>query len=114
MGDTVTIHPSANGADIKAAAPVRLQDRVPLDAIMADARKARPGRAIQGLLGFILFNTAYVAAKAAGVLFLSGAWCFSAMKMGWRTARGEPLDQPDLEEVLLENRRLRLELERVT
>jgi hypothetical protein len=102
------MHPAA------AANGHRLQDRVPLDAITADARQARPGRAAQALIGWVFFTAAYVIAKALGTLFLSGAWCFSAAKMGWRTARGEPLNQPDLEQVLAENQRLRRELERVT
>jgi hypothetical protein len=92
----------------------RLQDRVPIDAITADARQARPGRAIQGVIGGFFFVLAWALAKSLAVTFLAGAWCFSAWKMGWRTARGEPLNQPDLEEVLAENQRLRNELARVS
>jgi hypothetical protein len=103
---SVTAFPAANGT--------RLQDRVPIDAITADARQARPGRAMLGLIGYLLFGVGWVVAKTFAVAFLSSAWCFSAVKMGWRTARGEPLSQPDLEEVLAENQRLRAELARVS
>lgn len=92
----------------------RLQDRVPIDAITADARKARPGRVLLGLIGGLLFLAGYVIAKVFGVLWLSLAWCFSAVKIGWRQARGEALNQPSLEEVMRENARLRAELSRVS
>lgn len=92
----------------------RFQDRVPIDAITADARQARPGRAILGVIGGAIFMAAWVAAKICGILFLSGAWCFSAAKIGWRTARGEMLNQPSIEQLLAENERLRAELSRVS
>lgn len=91
----------------------RLQDRVPIDAITADARQASPGRTLQGLIGGLFFLVGYVVAKTFYVLFISGAWCASATKMGWRTARGEELQEPNLEQVLEENRMLRLEIERM-
>jgi hypothetical protein len=104
--DTVTFPANGQGR--------RLQDRVPIDAITADAREARPSRALLGLVGYLLFTAGWTAAKIFGVAFLSGAWCFSAVKMGWRTARGETLNQPSLEQVLAENQRLRAELARVS
>jgi hypothetical protein len=92
----------------------RLQDRVPIDTITADARQAKPGRAILGLIGGLLFALGWVAAKIFGVLFLAGAWCFSAVKIGWRSAQGKALSQPSVEQLLAENAQLRLELSRVT
>lgn len=92
----------------------RLQDRVPIDTITADARQARPGRAVLGLIGGALFMTGWLSAKAFGVLFMAGAWSFSAVKIGWREARGETLSQPSVEQLLAENERLRLELSRVS
>jgi hypothetical protein len=92
----------------------RLQDRVPIDAITADARKARPGRTLLGLIGGLLFLAGFITARAFGVLWLSGAWCFSAVKVGWRQARGEDLAAPSLEAVMAENARLRAELARVS
>jgi hypothetical protein len=92
----------------------RLQDRVPIDAITTDARQARPGRALLALIGGLIFSVFWLAGKAFGALFLSGAWCASAAKMGWRQARGIPLSQPSLEDVLAENARLRAELSRVS
>ncbi len=93
--------------------PRRLQDRVPLDAITADAHRAKPGRAAQGLIGGLLFMVGFIIRKTLGTLFLAGAWCFSATKLGWRSAGGEELDKPLLQDVLTENRRLRLEIERL-
>jgi hypothetical protein len=91
----------------------RLQDRVPLDTITADARQARPGRAVLGLIGGVIFGLFWVLGKTFGVLFLSGAWCASAAKMGWREAQGRPLSTPSVEAVLEENARLRAELSRM-
>lgn len=110
--DTVTL--LAPGGPNPPGASRRLQDRVPIDAITADARQARPGRAILGLIGFVLFAAGWTAAKAFRVLFLSGAWCFSAVKIGWRSARGEMLNQPSLEQLMAENQQLRHELARVS
>lgn len=104
-GDTVTLAPGQ---------PRRLQDRIPIDVITADARQARPGRAILGLIGALLYGAGFIAAKLARAGFLSGAWCFSAVKIGWRSARGEPLSQPDVQQLLDENTRLRNELARVS
>jgi hypothetical protein len=92
----------------------RLQDRVPLDAISADAHRASPSRAMQGLIGGFFFSLAWLTGKIFQQLFLSVAWCFSAAKMGWRAAHGQELDQPSIEEVLAENFRLRREVERMS
>lgn len=107
--DTLSL-PSVNGQPQRK----RLQDKVPIDEITADAKQARPGRALLGLIGGLLFIIGWVIAKIFYVLFLSGAWCFSGVKMGWRTARHEPLNQPDPRAVMEENARLRAELARVS
>lgn len=91
----------------------RLQDRVPIDAITADARQAHPGRAALGLIGGLLFMAGWVSRKIFGILFLSGSWCFSAIRIGWRSAAGEPLGGPDIPALLAENDRLRKELGRL-
>jgi hypothetical protein len=93
--------------------PVRLQDRVPLDEITADARQAKPGRAVLALIGGLLFMIGWCIREVCGAAFLAGAWTVSAVKLGWRAAAGEALNKPDLQEVLNENRRLRLEIERL-
>lgn len=91
----------------------RLQDRVPIDAITADARQARPGRAMQGLIGGIIFGIFFVLSKTFMVIFMSGAWCASAAKMGWRQAQGKPLNVPSIEALMAENQHLRAELSRI-
>lgn len=91
----------------------RLQDRVPLDAITADARQARPGRAVLGLIGGFLFGVAWLLGKVFMVIFMSGAWGASALKMGWRQSQGKPLNVPSVEQLLDENTRLRAELSRI-
>lgn len=83
-------------------------------AITAQARQAKPGQAALSVIGGLLFTVGWVIAKVFAVLWLSAAWCFAATRMGWRQARGIPLDQPSVEDVLAENIRLRAELSRVT
>jgi hypothetical protein len=84
-----------------------------LDLITAQARQARPGRAALTVIGSVLFAAGWLIAKAFAVLFLSAAWCFAAGRMGWRQARGVPLDQPDTARVLAENEQLRAALRRL-
>jgi hypothetical protein len=91
----------------------RMQDRVPIDLITADARQARPGRALLGLIGGVIFGVFWCLSKTCMVLFLAGAWCGSAAKMGWRQAQGKPLNVPSIEALLEENQRLRGELSRI-
>ena len=92
----------------------RLQDRVPIDAITADARQARPGRAVQGLIGGIFFGIFWCLGKTFMLIFMSGAWCASAAKMGWRQAQGKPLNVPSVEALMAENQNLRAELSRIS
>jgi hypothetical protein len=104
MADTVTIAP-ANGRK-------PLHERVPLEAITADARKASPGKVILGLIGGLIFAIAWLTAKAFTMVFFAFAWCASAAKMGWRTARDLPLNQPDVKALIAENDMLRAQIER--
>lgn len=91
----------------------RMQDRVPIDLITADAKQARPGRAALGLIGGIIFGLFWALSKVCAVLFLSGAWCASAAKMGWRQAQGKPMNVPSIEQLMRENQQLRAELSRI-
>jgi hypothetical protein len=104
MSDTVTMAP-ANGRK-------PLHERVPLEAITADARKASPGKVILGLIGGLIFAVAWCCGKAFTTLFFAFAWCASAAKMGWRTARDQPLNQPDVGAVMKENEMLKAMIER--
>ena len=81
-----------------------LLDRVPLDQITEQARAARPGRVALTILAGILFGAAWVTAKALGVAWLGMSWCFTAMRLGWREARG---NQPSRASLREENARLR-------
>ena len=92
---------------------LRLQDRVPIDLITADARQARPGRAALGLIGGAIFGVFWCLSKTFAVIFLAGAWCSSAAKMGWRQAQGKPLNVPSIEQLMSENQQLRAELSRI-
>jgi hypothetical protein len=91
----------------------RLQDRVPLDDITAEARKASPGRAIAAVIGGFLFAIGWLLAKSFRVVWFSGAWMFSAAKIGWRQAQGLPLSQPSVDQLMAENQRLRAEISRI-
>jgi hypothetical protein len=85
----------------------RRLDPATLNLITTQAREVRPGHALLTLLGTLLFAVGWVIAKSFGVAWLSGAWCYTAVRMGWRQARGEPLAQPDINQVLAENAQLR-------
>lgn len=85
-----------------------------LQAVSDRAHAARPGRAALSLIGAILFMISFAAAKTLHVLFFSGAWAFAALSVGWHAARGEPASGPSMEQLLAENRALRLENARLT
>lgn len=104
---------TADTMQIPAARP-RLQDRVPIDLITEDARRATPGRAVLALIGGIIYGIAWVITKILHVAFLALAWCASAAKMGVRQAQGKPLLQPQLEVVMRENAELRAAIARLS
>ena len=87
-----------------------LLDRVPVDEITARAREARPGRVALTILAGLLFGTAWVAAKSLGLAWLGVSWCFTALRLGWRDARG---NQPSRASLREENDRLRQQLARL-
>lgn len=84
-----------------------------LDLISAQARQARPGHALLTLIGSVLYSIGWVLSKTFEALWLAGAWCFTAARMGWLQARGKPLAQPDIAEVMAENERLRIAIQRL-
>ena len=92
----------------------KLYERMPVDEITAQARTVRPGRVLVGVIAACLWMVGFATAKLFGVLWFAGVWAAVAVRTGWREARGEPLNQPRLEEVMAENERLRAELARVT
>lgn len=92
---------------------IRLDDDI-LDIITEQARDARPGRALLGLIGGLLFSLGWLAAKMFRVTFFCCAWAWAAVIVGWRQARGEPVRQPSVEKLLRENDALRKELARIT
>jgi hypothetical protein len=90
----------------------RLQDRVPIDAINAEAAQVTPGRVMQALIGAPIFWACWLVAKAFTLAFKGLVWMFTAGKMGWRQARGMPLQQPTIDQVLRENAQLRAQISR--
>jgi hypothetical protein len=94
--------------------PPSFAERRHLDEITAQAHQVQPGRVILAVIASFFFLIGWLTAKFFTVLFFSGAWCAVAVRTGWREARGTPLTQPALEQVLAENAQLRAELARVT
>ncbi len=87
-----------------------LLDRVPVDAITEQARAAKPGRVALTVAAGVLFWSAWAVAKSLAVLWLGVSWCFTAMRLGWREARG---NQPSRSSLREENDRLRQQLQRL-
>lgn len=58
-------------------------DRVPVDAISAQAREVRPGRTLAALFAAVFFALGWLAGRA----FLAVAWCGVAVREGWREGR---------------------------
>lgn len=87
-----------------------LLDRVPVDEITARAREVKFGRTVKRLLIGVLFWSGWLLSKAFGVAWLGVAFCWSAVDMGWRDARGNKPSRAALRE---ENDRLRQQLKRL-
>ena len=85
-------------------------DRAPVDEISARAREIRFGRSVKRLLIGILFYAGWLLAKTLGLAWLAVAFCWSAIDMGWREARG---NQPSRATLREENDRLREQLRRL-
>ena len=62
---------------------VTLAERVPVDQISAQARQARPGRAVLTVIAAVFFGLGWCAAR--GVLAVS--WSCVAVREGWREGR---------------------------
>lgn len=90
-----------------------LLERVPVDEINETASRITPGRSAAAIIGGLLFMLGWLVAKAVGGLWFIAKWCFAAALVGWKSARGEPLLQPDLRRVLRENEFLRAENKRL-
>jgi hypothetical protein len=90
-----------------------LAERYHVDEITKQAKQVKPGHVVLALIASVLFSAGWLIAKAFTLLFFCGAWSAVAVRTGWREARGEPLNQPKLENVLRENARLRQEIQRL-
>ena len=88
-----------------------LHERVPVEAITADARQARPGKVLLALIGAIFIAIGWTVAKVFGVAFLSVAWCMSSMKYGWRLANGTS-NRPTWDDLYARNQELVAMIER--
>jgi len=62
-------------------------ERVPVDRITAEAREARPGRALLTLIAGALYGLGWLAAKTVAVVWLALAWSYAAVTVGWSDAR---------------------------
>jgi hypothetical protein len=105
--------PETAGTAPRGYTPRHALDRKTVDLITEQARQARPGHAFLTIIGSILFAAGWLTARTFAALFLAAAWMFTAARMGWRQARGVPLSQPDVGEVLEENARLRAAIARL-
>lgn len=91
-----------------------LADRYNVDLISEQAHQVQPLRVVLGVIAGLLFGIGWLIGKTFQVLFFAGAWGAVAIRTGWRSARGTPLNQPRLEDVMAENAHLRAELARVS
>jgi hypothetical protein len=89
----------------------RLQDRIPVDVITAEARRSDPGRAFLAVVAALIFAPAWIIGKVFTVLWAALAWMFAAARIGWRQSRGLPLQQPTIEDVIAQNEQVRRENE---
>lgn len=55
-------------------------ERVPLDAITAQARDVRPGRVLLTVIAALFFAVGWI----AGRMFLAAVWCAVAVKVGYQ------------------------------
>ncbi|MGH8952686.1 MAG: hypothetical protein ACRDX9_14855 [Acidimicrobiia bacterium] len=58
-------------------------ERVPVDRINAEARDVQVGRSLLTLLAGFFYLLGWLAGKAVTGL----AWCFAAVRVGWREGR---------------------------
>lgn len=93
---------------------IPIWERAPVEEITAQAKEVKFSRVVLGLLGGLLWVIGWSAAKLFGVVWIAAAWSGVAMRTGWRQARGEPLNQPTVEQLMRENAQLRAELRRVS
>ena len=63
-------------------------DRVPVDAITAQAREVKPGRTALTVIAAVLFGLGWVTAKVCAVAWLGVMWSGVAVREGWRDAHG--------------------------
>jgi hypothetical protein len=95
------------------AATITLADRIHFEEIAAQARTAKPGRQLASLILLPFFVLGWLVGKGSRLAALMTAYLGVAIRTGWRTARSEPLNQPDLSAVLADNAQLRAQLERL-
>ena len=64
-----------------------IAERVPAERISREARDARPGVAAATALATVLVGAGWLAARLMTGLWLGAAWCFIAVREGWREGR---------------------------
>jgi hypothetical protein len=66
-----------------------LERVVPVDEITAQARQARPGRAVLTVIAAVFFGIGWLAGRMVFAL----AWCAVAVKVGWQEGRGNAVSR---------------------
>jgi hypothetical protein len=64
-------------------------DRERVDRITVEARDVELGRAVLTAVAAVLFGIGWLAAKVVGVVWLTIAWSWTAVRLGWTEARGQ-------------------------
>ncbi len=69
-----------------------LADRVPLEQITVEARRADVARTLLTLVAAVLYGIGWSARAVLGAIWLAAAWSATAVRLGWVEAgqRGRP------------------------
>lgn len=60
---------------------------IPLERIRAEAKTFKFWRTVALAIAAVLFFVGWVTGKVFSLLWFVAAWCFAAVRIGWRDAR---------------------------
>ena len=63
-------------------------DKIPVDAITAQAKQVRFWRTVLTVIAAALYGAGWVTARVFAVAWLAASWCWVAVREGWRASRG--------------------------